>query len=143
MAVISDFTVAAAITGSFALASVVVPIYIRNKRSMRKVSAEEFIESFMKRQELEIARKDTLLAEHERTIRSLELAVKKWSQKTYKYESMIKELRALVKELKDENRKEKKQNETMKAQLQSLKDTYEVMYAKKFVKAVKDGKFDE
>lgn len=140
MALISDFVVAAGVTGSFAFASVVIPIYLRNRRSMRKVSAEEFIENFMKRQSEEIAHKDELLRDRETTIRNLELAVKKWTQKAYKYESIIKELKGLLKELRQENKLERQQNEKMKKELTGLKETYEQIYAKKFVDAVRREK---
>ena len=139
----SDLVLAAAVTGSFAVASVILPLYLKNKRSTRKLSAEEFIENFMKRQSEEIAYKDTLLNARDITIHELELSVKKWSQKSYKYETMVRELKAILKRLRAENIAEKKQNSAMKAELNRLKETYESIYAKKFVEAVNAGRLNK
>lgn len=142
----TDGTVLASfIAGSFAMASIFLTWFLKNRRSIRKVSAEEFIENFMKRQAEEIAQKDQLLANRDENIRNLEIAVRKWTQKTYRYETMIKELKSIIKKLKEENRTEKKQHtilktkhETMKQQLKSLKGVNEKMYAENFVKAARE-----
>lgn len=136
----SDIVVAATITALLGFASVVVPLYLKNKRSLRKISAEEYIDNFMKRQMEEIAYKDTLLTARDITIKELEKKVDRWSKKAYKYETMVKELKHLLKQLRAENTAEKKQNNAMRIELLNLKSNYETMYNKKFVQAVKDGK---
>jgi hypothetical protein len=136
---ITDNVIAATVTGCLALVSIILPIYLR-KRVTKKISAEEFIEKFMKRQAEEIAHKDMLLAARDLTIIELEKSVKRWSQRSYKYEVMVRELKVLLKRLRAENALEKKQNNAMRLELKKLKDTYESIYAKKFVEAVKADK---
>ena len=122
--IFSDLVVAAFITGSLAFASVIVPLYLKNKRSMRKVSAEEFIESFMKRQEQEIVRKNILIEEMEITLRKQETTIRQLETSVYKKDVIIKQLKALAKELKAEIKTAKQQSEKWRVQLDQMKQDY-------------------
>lgn len=137
MALITDNVVVAVITSSLAFMSVVFPLYWRNRRALTKraIPAEEVITTFIRE---EIAKRDALLEERDKTIESLERTLKRWTQKSYKQEAIIRELRRLIKELREENRIEKEQNNQMKEQLSTLRESLEKVYAKRFVQAIKD-----
>jgi hypothetical protein len=87
--VVDSTVIAAFVAGSFVLASTAIPFYFKNRRSMRKVSAEEFIENFMKRQEQEIAQKNDLIKEMEGTCRKNEDTIKNLEVSMYKKDAII------------------------------------------------------
>lgn len=126
-----DSTVIAAfVAGSFVLASTAIPFYFKNRRSMRKVSAEEFIEGFMKRQEQEISQlkeeikgMELTCKKHEETIRNLEASV-------YKKDVVIAQLKALAKELRSEIKRAKDHSDKLKIQLEQMKHDYKSMTGK-------------
>lgn len=124
MALISDIVIAAAVTGSLALASVVAPIYLRNRRSMRKISAEEFIENFIKRQEEEIVNKNVLIRDLEKTLRKQATMIKRLEGNVLKKTKLITELKVLNKELQEEVKIAKEQAAKWQIQLTQLKEDY-------------------
>jgi septal ring factor EnvC (AmiA/AmiB activator) len=123
--------VTAFVAGSFVLASTAIPFYFKNRRSMRKVSAEEFIEGFMKRQEQEIAQKNELIKEMEQTCRKHESTIKDLEVSMYKKDAVINQLKALTKELRNEIKKAKEHSSKLKVQLEQMKDDYKSMTGKK------------
>lgn len=131
----SDIVVAAFITGSLALASVILPIYLKNRRSMRKVSAEEFIENFMKRQEQEIAHKNQLILEMEGTLKKHENTIRDLEKTVYKKDTVVRQLKALAKELRVELKNTKAHSTRLKLQLEQMKEDYKNMTGKE----LKDG----
>lgn len=126
MALVTDIVVASFVTGSLALASVVTPLYIKNRRALKRgtLPAEEFIERFMKRQEQEIEHKNILIAEMERNLRHQEDMIKKLETSVYQKDAVIKELKSLVRELRAEIKKVKLQTTRSKKQLENMRKEY-------------------
>lgn len=127
-----DSTVVAAfVAGSFVLASTAIPFYFKNRRSMRKVSAEEFIEGFMKRQEQEISQKNELIREMEGTCRKHDETIKHLEASMYKKDAVINQLKSLAKELRSEVKKAKQHSDKLRVQLEQMKEDYNTMTGKK------------
>jgi septal ring factor EnvC (AmiA/AmiB activator) len=129
--VVDSTVIAAFVAGSFVLASTAIPFYFKNRRSMRKVSAEEFIENFMKRQEQEIAQKNDLIKEMEGTCRKHEDTIKNLEVSMYKKDAIINQLKSLAKELRSEIKKAKEHSDKLRVQLEQMKNDYKTMTGKK------------
>lgn len=127
MALITDVVVASVVTGSLGLATVITPLYIKNRRALKKegLPAEDFIERFMKRQEQEIAHKDLLIQDMEKTAKHQEQLIKTLENSVFKKDTIIKQLKGLVKELRYEIQKAKRQTANSKVQLDKMKKEYE------------------
>lgn len=123
--------IAAFVAGSFVLASTAIPFYFKNRRSMRKVSAEEFIEGFMKRQEQEISQKNEIIREMEHTCKKHEETIKHLEASMYKKDAVINQLKALAKELRSEIKKAKEHTNELRVQLEQMKDDYKNMTGKR------------
>lgn len=124
MSVLNDAAIASFIAGSFTLASIGLTWYLKNRRSMRKVSAEEFIENFMKRQEQEIERKNMTIREMETTLKKQEVMIRHLEDSSYKKDTVIRQLKDLTKELRAEIKSAKKQATKWKTQLEQMKKDY-------------------
>lgn len=126
MALITDVVVASIVTGSLGLATVITPLYIKNRRALKKegLPAEDFIERFMKRQEQEIEHKNILIQEMERTVKHQEETIRKLETTVYKKDALIRDLKRLLKELRLEIQKVKRQTVNSKLQLDKMKKEY-------------------
>lgn len=128
---VDSTVIAAFVAGSFVLASTAIPFYFKNRRSMRKVSAEEFIEGFMKRQEQEISQKNELIKEMEQTCKKHEATIKHLEVSMFKKDSVINQLKSLAKELRSEIKKAKDHSDKLRTQLEQMKDDYKTMTGKR------------
>jgi chromosome segregation ATPase len=114
MGLISDASLAAFIAGCFTLASIGLTYYFRNRRSIRKVSAEEYIETFMQR---EIDKKVAIITAMEETLKNYEKKIKQLEIQDYRKETIIRDLRSLTKELRAELAAVKRQANRWRNQL--------------------------
>lgn len=128
---VDSTVIAAFVAGSFVLASTAIPFYFKNRRSMRKVSAEEFIEGFMKRQEQEISQKNEMIREMEATCKKHEDTIKNLEVSMFKKDAVINQLKSLARELRGEIKRAKEHSNKLKTQLEQMKDDYKTMTGKR------------
>lgn len=114
MALVTDNVIAAVVVTSGSVIAVLIPTYLKNKRSIRRVSAEQYIEEFMKR---ELESKNIIIAAMEETIKSYQSKLQLLEVSNFKKDAIIKDLRALTRELKAELAAAKRQAKRWQEQI--------------------------
>lgn len=118
MSLITDNVVSAFIVASGGIVTaVLVPFYVKNKRTMKKVTAEEYIENFMRR---ELEHKEEIIKQMETTVQNYNMKIKDMERKDFQKSVTIKELKLLNKELKTELLAVKRQAKRWKAELDAF-----------------------
>lgn len=116
-AVFSDYSLASFITGIFAVISILLAYLLKNKRTMKKVTAEEYIENFMRR---ELEHKNEIIKQMETTVQNYDMKIKDMERKDFQKTVVIKELKLLNKELKTELLAVKRQAKRWKTELDAF-----------------------